>query len=416
MSDIEARLSAAMHAAIDGQEASPDELIRLVMRRHRLRTGRLASAAVLAALAIAVPSVIALHSTISSSGRPPSTQATTKSPTTKLPTRMSGLPMPAGMNFEFLITTTRGAAWYSTATQQAEPIAGLPAVPGGYQFERAFGGWVAWPLSYDSPCPVTQCAGPPATFYSIADGSMTATRIGKAYAQDGVNPGSRAGTVWLVTYPRSSAKLTGSSFAQLVNTVGQPLGPRYRLPANYLMGRGVGNYLLLDLNTDETQFELWDPATGQVLGHFANVAAQGPEQVVWTNGPAAGCQRCRLEITNVSTGKTVTTSIPGGQPANLSAALSDDGRLLAVQVPGQELEIVNTDTGSMTRIAGTALSGADFESFDWQNEGHRLIITAGPNAAAGPDQIAYWQPGQTHLHVATIRNPGELPAIETGAY
>jgi hypothetical protein len=69
-----------------------------------------------------------------------------------------------------------------------------------------------------------------------------------------------------------------------------------------------------------------------------------------------------------------------------------------------------------TRIAGTALSGADFEGFDWQNAGHRLIITAGPNSKAGPDQIAYWQPSDTKLHVATIRDVRELPAIETGAF
>jgi hypothetical protein len=351
--------------------------------------------------------VIALRSTIG--GQPPSSHVTTK-----LPARMSGLPMPAGMNFEFLVATTRGAGWYSTATRRTEPIAGLPAVFTGYQFERAWGGWVARSVRYDSACNITQCAGPPATFYFIPYGSTTATRIGKAYAQDGIDAGSRAGTVWLVTYPRSSASLFGSSYAQLVNTAGQPLGPRYRLPANYLMGRGAGRYLLLDLDlfSDQTQFELWDPVTGRVLDHFANVVAQGPEQVVWTRG----CPRCRVEITNVSTGKTVTTSIPGGQPANLSAALTDDGRLLAVQLPGQDLAIVNTDTGSMTRIAGTALSAADFESFDWQNGGHRLIITAGPNSAPGPDQIAYWQPGDTHLHVATIRNLRELPEIETGAY
>ncbi len=136
MSDIETRLSAAMHSALDGEEASPGELIRLVMRRHRLRAARLAGTAVLAALALAVPTVIALRSTIG--GQPPSSQVTTK-----LPARMSGLPMPKGMNFEFLVATTRGAAWYSTATRRAEPIAGLPAVLNGYQFERAWGGWVA---------------------------------------------------------------------------------------------------------------------------------------------------------------------------------------------------------------------------------------------------------------------------------
>lgn len=408
MSEIEERLRTAMHAALDGEEASPDELIRLVVRRHRLRTVRLVGTAALAAVAIAVPTVVALHSTIGRSGRPPASHVTTK-----LPTRLSGLPMPAGMNFEFLIATTRGAAWYSTATRRAEPIAGLPAVPQGYQFGRVWGGWVARATTYNSTCPINQCAGPPATFYFIANGSTTATRIGKAYAQDGIDPGSRAGTVWLVTYPASSTQLlNGSSFAQLVNSNGQPLGPRYRMPANYLMGRGVGRYLLLVFDSDQTQFEVWDPATGRVLGHYDNVVAQGSGQVAWTNG----CRRCHLEITNVSTGKTLSAAIPGGQPANLSAAFSDDGRLLAVQAPGQQVAIIDTVTGSMTHLPGTALSGTDFEYFDWQNEGHRLIIVAGPHYEPGPDQIAYWQPGDTQLHVATIRNLRELPELETGSF
>jgi hypothetical protein len=89
---------------------------------------------------------------------------------------------------------------------------------------------------------------------------------------------------------------------------------------------------------------------------------------------------------------------------------------LAVWLPEHGLTVVDTVTGVATRIAGTALSPADFISFDWQNSGHRLIITAGPNDRPGPDQIAYWQPGETQLHVVTIRNVSELPAIETGAY
>jgi hypothetical protein len=149
-----------------------------------------------------------------------------------------------------------------------------------------------------------------------------------------------------------------------------------------------------------------------VLGHFDNVVAQGPEEIAWTKG----CRRCHLEITNVSTGKTVTTSIPGDQPGNLNTVLSDDGRLLSVQLPGQDVAIVNTFTGSMIRLPGTALSGTDFEEFDWQNVGHRLIVIAGPNDRPGPDQIAYWQPGETRLHVVTISNLHELPALETGAF
>lgn len=411
MSDIETQLRTAMHAAVDGEVASPDQLIRLVRRRHRRVNARLAGGVVLAVLAIGVSTVVALHSAISRSGSAPASRLAPSS--VKLPPSLRGLPLPAGMTFEFLVTTSNGAGWYSTATGQTEPIAGLPAVAGGYQFDRLAGGWGAWPSFYSSPCPVTQCAGPPTTFYFIADGSPTATRIGKGYAGDGIDAGTRPRTIWLVTYPRVTSKLTGSSFMQLVGTAGQPLGPRYRIPANYLMGRGMGKYLLLDLDAeDETHFALWDPATRRVLGRFDNVVGQGPEQVVWSNG----CQSCRLEITNVSTRKTVTTPIPARAPVNLNTALSDDGRLLAVQLPGQELTIINTETGSVTRIAGTALSTSDFEYFDWQNAGHRLIITAGPGSKAGPDQVAYWQPGDTQLHVVTIHDLSQLPEIESGAY
>ena len=45
MTDIEG-LRTAMHAAVDGEKASADELIRLVKRRHRRHTIRVACIAV----------------------------------------------------------------------------------------------------------------------------------------------------------------------------------------------------------------------------------------------------------------------------------------------------------------------------------------------------------------------------------
>lgn len=174
MADIEERLRVAMHAATDGAEASPDELIRMVVRRHRghaRQTGML----ILAILALAVPAAIALLSPFHSGGQTPANRTT---PPPKLPARLSGLPMPAGTDFEMLMTTSRGLGWYSTATRRTEPIAGLPPLSGGYQVARLDGGWAAWPASSSAPCPYTQCAGTPTTYYFVADGSTTATRIG----------------------------------------------------------------------------------------------------------------------------------------------------------------------------------------------------------------------------------------------
>jgi hypothetical protein len=409
MTDIEQRLSSAMHGALDGEEAAPEELIVAVKRRHRRHLARLAGAAAVA-VAVVVVTVVALTGVIAGPGSASPNQAA--SGRTQLPAqKLSGLPLPAGMNFELLVPTADGAGWYSTSTHKTQPIEGLPPVLGGYQFNRVNGGWAAFPLNYSSPCNVTKCAGPPTTFYFITEGSLTATRIGTGYAGDGVNPGTRARTVWLVTYPRITTRLTSYSFAQLVSPAGRLLGPRYRMPANTLMGRGIGRYLLLDLDTgDETHFELWDPRTNRVLGHFDNVVGQGPEQIVWSRG----CQRCQLEITNISTGKTLTTPIPGAQPGHLNATLSDDGRLLAVQLPSGEIAVLNTVTRSLTRIPGTALTKADFEYFTWQNGGHRLVITAGPNSAPGPDQLAYWQQGDAHLYVMTVRNLNEVTDLQTG--
>jgi DNA-binding beta-propeller fold protein YncE len=59
MADIES-LRTAMHAAVDGEKASADELIRLVRRRHRRHQWHvaLAGAAALIALAVAIPAAL----------------------------------------------------------------------------------------------------------------------------------------------------------------------------------------------------------------------------------------------------------------------------------------------------------------------------------------------------------------------
>jgi hypothetical protein len=92
---------------------------------------------------------------------------------------------------------------------------------------------------------------------------------------------------------------------------------------------------------------------------------------------------------------------------------SDDGRLLAVQLPSRELAVFDTDTKTLTPIPGTALSSAESLQFNWQHGGYRLIITAGPNNQP-PLQLAYWQPGQARLKVATVQNPSEAIELETG--
>jgi hypothetical protein len=353
--------------------------------------------AVVAAVAVAIPVYTAVRGG-------PSGQ-----PARPLATKMSGLPMPAGTNVQFLVSAGNGAAWYSTAARRAEKVTGLPALSGGYQFWPAYGGWIARSNNTGVQCAATnECAGPPKKFYFIADGSLTATRIGAGFW---VGASSRPGAVWLATYSRASAKLAGSGSAQLVSTTGRPLGPRYRLPANYSLVTGVGSDLLLENNGQQNLFILWDPGTGRVLRHFGNSLAFGPGQIAWS----AGCRSCQVQIVNVSTGTTVTTPIPGRNLAAVNAAFSDDGRLLAVQSPGRDIEVFDTASRTLTAIPGTALSSADWQNFGWQARSHRLIVTAGPNNQPGPAQLAYWQPGSTRLRIFTIRDLGEITQLQTGA-
>jgi hypothetical protein len=412
MTDING-LRAAMHAAVDGEKAHADQLIRQVMRRHRRHSIRVACITVLAVLALAVPAAITAHDWLGAPGPvPPANRH--PHPAKHLRTKMTGLPLPAGTNFQLLVSAGDGAAWYSTATRRAEHIRGLPRSQGGYQFWGANGGWIGYSNNTGSSnqCTTTNlCAGPPKEFYFVADGSLTATRIG---AGSWVVASSRPGAVWLETYPHASAKLTGSAAAQLVSTTGQPLGPRYQLPADYSLGRGVGSYLQLYNNQQQNLYMLWDPRTGRVLRHFDNVITNGPEQIAWS----PGCRSCRVQILDVSTGTAVTTPIPGRNPASLAAAFSDDGRLLAVQQPGQQIKVFDTATRTLTAIPGTALSSgwlssADWQNFQWQPGSHRLVISAGPNNRPGPAQLAYWQPGDAVLRVATVRNLGEITALQT---
>ena len=414
MTDIKG-LRAAMHAAVDSEQFSADELIRQVMRRHRRhrRNVALAGVAALIALAVAVPVAIAVHGALLTSGPRPSLEHPAPGPH-RLPTKMTGLPMPAGTHFRILLhaankqTGKLQAAWYSTATRQTEPIAHLPPVPPkGYVFDRVEGGWSVGAWLVHSACFAYTCAGPPVQAYFIADGSLTATRIGAGFQ---VRASGRAGAVWLVSYPRSTDNWrTTPARVQLVSTTGQPLGPRYRLPGGYLLDRGVGNYLLLNSVRTGPPYvsELWDPRTGQVVRRFDNVFAAGPDQLAWS----PGCRGCRAQVLNVSTGKSLTIPTHGGQ---FPGVFSDDGKLLAMQPASGNgpLSVFDTDTGAFTVLPGTVLRFSIAMSFSWQPEGHRLIILAAPgNSTSNTTQVAYWDPGDTRLRVATIHPPGGVYTV-----
>ncbi len=421
MDDIEDRLRAAMHAAVDAEQPSPGELIRLVVRRHRRRNALVAGAAAVVALAVATSAVIALRSVTVSA--PPSTHRHAVAPA---PAKMTGLPMPLGTNLQFLVPpyNSRGLVLFSTATRRGQPISGLPTPPEEYGFGHVEGGWWASLIRITSYCRTYSCAGPPATYYFIADGSLTATRIGTGVVDHGVSPASRAGALWLLSYPRRSDNMaTTSARAQLVSTSGHPLGPLYHLPAGYLIDRGVGNYLLLRKLSGPDVSVLWDPRTRRVVRRIDNVIAASAGQIAWVRS----CTGCRVQLLNVSTGASVATPMPGFATWGYDGAFSDDGRLLAVQLPAgatpnprgpTRLAVLDTASRALTVIQGATLAFSEWQLFGWEVGSHRLVVSAGPgtdattNAYAGPVQVAYWQPGDARLRVAAVRNHNEIAALQ----
>lgn len=114
-----------------------------------------------------------------------------------------------------------------------------------------------------------------------------------------------------------------------------------------------------------------------------------------------------MQVLNVSTGTTVTTPIPGGQPSGFYGFFTDDGRLLAVMLPSGAIGVYDTQSQKLTVIPGTILANDVAMTFGWLDGSHRLVIEAAPgNSNSDRAQIAYWQPGDTRLRVATISIPG----------
>lgn len=142
-----------------------------------------------------------------------------------------------------------------------------------------------------------------------------------------------------------------------------------------------------------------------MIRRLDDVAAAGPDQIAWS----PDCRRCRMQILTVSTGTTVTTPIPGGQPSGLDGTFSDDGKLLAVTLPSGAMGVYDTQSRALTVILGTILASDVAMTFGWLNGSHRLVIAAAPgNSNSDRTQIAYWQPGDARLKLATISIPGGI--------
>lgn len=400
MTELEQKLRAAMHAAVD-DEQPPRDLTTRVVRRYRRRTAVMASLGVAASAAVAIavlPVALPSHGSVPAGAGPSPLRP--GHPTSEL----HGVAMPRGSDVRLLFQAFPGLAWYSTATRRIVPISGVPEGTGGL-LERVHGGFLDYVGYHGGP----DCCR--YSFYYIAPGARAGKRI--AYATVAA-PSSSADAIWLTRYQSFSAHSLGR--AQLTGLDGRPIGRPVTLPAPHdTVVAGVGRYLLLShLSANElAPVKLWDPTSRRMIGTFSDVDAVSREQIAW----GTLCNGCQVHVFDARTGQTSSFAIPRGSLVShddgiSDAAFSPDGTLLAVRLSYHadqiwRLAVIDLATGRLRMVPGVdlTLTAAGLLGFDWQSGTHRLVLTL---PVAGRDkllQVGYWQPGLARLRLTTAQLP-----------
>ena len=251
--------------------------------------------------------------------------------------------------------------------------------------------------------------------YFLGDLASSARIVGLANL---VAPSARPGAVWLTSYPTSSHGMAVSTgFAQEFSAAGQPLGPRLRLPAGYVIDAATDRGLLLTQvirNGPAPAYELWDPVTAQVMRKFAAVIAASAGRIAWTPRCAS---RCLVRVLDLATDRTTQVTLPGGGSA-ARGAFSPDGRLLALAVSignggdggaaAIQLEVASVPGGRLAVVPGTWASSDALSGFGWPAGGDSLVAELSFMTKV---QIASWHPGSSRLAVTVVgrrQKPNEL--------
>jgi hypothetical protein len=303
--------------------------------------------------------------------------------------------------------------WFSPASGRAEPIAGLPADPSGYEFTRVNGGWaVQSGAAGKAHC--GDCAGVPLAAWFLADGARTATPLGTASL---VAPAAAAGTVWLTTYPQGASLSSTTGTAREVSAAVGGAPPRavrsgpVRLPRGYAIVRGTERGLLLapagqPLGT--AAYKLWNPSSPRAGRAFHAVLAASAGAIAWTS-PCA--PRCAVQLLDLTTGRHIVITLPAGS-SPVSGAFSPDGGYLALQVGfsstaaggelAMQLEVAPVTTGRLAIVPGTWVSSDALIGFGWPARGDSLVAEFSFTTKM---ELASWHPGTSYPAVKVIR-PG----------
>jgi hypothetical protein len=298
--------------------------------------------------------------------------------------------------------------WFSPASGLAEPIAGLPPGPSGYEFTRVNGGWAVQPGSAgQAQC--GDCAGVPLAVWFLADGARAATPLGTASL---VAPAAAAGAVWLTTFPRGAPVSSTAGTAREVGAAaGQGQSRPVRLPRGYAIVRGTDRGLLLALAGQPlgtAPYKLWNPLSPRASRTFHAVLAASAGAIAWTS-PCA--PRCAVQLLDLTTGRHTVITLPAGS-SPVSGAFSPDGDYLALQVGfgstaaggelAMQLEVAPVATGRLAIVPGTWVSSDALIGFGWPARGDSLVAEFSFTTKM---ELASWHPGASYPSVTVIR-PG----------
>ena len=348
------------------------------------------------------------------------------------PALITGRPLPRGASLQ-LLAGGETPAWSLVPSGRTEPIRGLPGGGNSYQLFRVAGGWAAQqfpPAAAPGGC--ENCAPAPLPVYYVADGSPAARLIGTASGQP-APAAARAASGWSATRaartwpPRRVPR--GRSAAPVKRRAAG------KAPAGYAIDQGTRAGLLLvqvQASSGDFGYELWDPGTRRVTRSFADVIAASPAEIA--SAPAC-TGRCRVDVLNLTGGRTREISLPGQRTAG-EGAFSPDGQLLALLVnvgvtkdgypAASQLMVATLASGRTAAVPGTTVGSGIGVNFGWQ-PGSRLLIAAVTAGAAGhvaadaPGQaewqIAVWQPGDARLTTALAQTPSQSwPVMDQGPY
>ncbi len=229
-----------------------------------------------------------------------------------------------------------------------------------------------------------------------------------------------AGALWLTSYPPGADMSTAAGTAREVSVASASAGPRFRLPAGYVIYQGTDPGLLLApaAPSGTATYKLWSPAAPQAVSRtFHGVLAASASRIAW----ATSCDPvCRVEVLDLATGQHTVVGLPGASSA-VNGAFSPDGKFLTLQVSfnnlgddgalAMQLDVVSMASGNSAATPAIRVSSDALAGFGWPVGSDDLVAELNFMTKL---QVASWRPDAHGLAVAVISLGPESASLIVG--